>query len=198
MFGKLMFGNLGKVLMTLLVIGVSGSTVSYGTFATFTAQTTNPSNTFATGTLVLTTSSPAAAIMTISALKPGDSIARPLTLSNTGSINSTYTLTTTAPTSTLLDTDTTNGLKLEITRCTTGAWSGGPPSYTCTGGGSAVVLGPVSIIQAAQAIGSLNASSSDNLLVKISLPSGAGNTFQNLSSTILFTWDATQVAGAAQ
>jgi hypothetical protein len=51
--GRIFTSNLGKVLATLLIIGVAGSTVSYGTFASFTAQTTNAGNTFSTGTLVL-------------------------------------------------------------------------------------------------------------------------------------------------
>ena len=54
MFGRVLTSNLGRVLGTLLIIGVAGSTVSYGTFATFTAQTTNAGNTFSTGTLALT------------------------------------------------------------------------------------------------------------------------------------------------
>jgi hypothetical protein len=54
MLGKLVSGSLGKVLTTMLVIGIAGSTVSYGTFATFTAQTTNPGNTFASGTMTMT------------------------------------------------------------------------------------------------------------------------------------------------
>ncbi len=53
MLGRVFSSNLGKVLVTLLVIGVAGSTVSYGTFASFTAQTSNSGNTFSTGTLVL-------------------------------------------------------------------------------------------------------------------------------------------------
>lgn len=41
-----------KVLITLLVVGAL-ATVGVGTYATFTAQTTNASNTFQTGTIVL-------------------------------------------------------------------------------------------------------------------------------------------------
>jgi hypothetical protein len=53
MFGRVLTSNLGRVLGTLLVIGVAGSTVTYGTFANFTAQTSNTGNTFSTGTLAL-------------------------------------------------------------------------------------------------------------------------------------------------
>ena len=54
MLGRAISANLSKVLGTLLVVGIAGSTVSYGTFATFTAQTSNAGNTFSTGSLILT------------------------------------------------------------------------------------------------------------------------------------------------
>src|SRR3954468_19841951 len=41
-----------KVLLSLGVVAGIGALAGAGTFATFTAQTTNPSNTFANGTLV--------------------------------------------------------------------------------------------------------------------------------------------------
>src|SRR5690348_8569740 len=42
-----------KVCLTVMGVGVVSSLVSVGTFATFTATTTNPSNSFAAGTLTL-------------------------------------------------------------------------------------------------------------------------------------------------
>ena len=42
-----------KVLLSMGVVAGIGALAGAGTFATFTAQTTNPSNTFANGTLVL-------------------------------------------------------------------------------------------------------------------------------------------------
>src|SRR2546427_8136255 len=42
-----------KLLLSVLVVGAVTSVVSVGTFATFSAETTNPTNTFATGALVL-------------------------------------------------------------------------------------------------------------------------------------------------
>ena len=45
-----------KVCLTVMGVGVVSSLVSVGTFATFTATTTNPGNTFAAGTLQITTS----------------------------------------------------------------------------------------------------------------------------------------------
>ena len=42
-----------KVLLSMAVVAVVGALAGAGTFATFTAQTSNPTNTFANGTLVL-------------------------------------------------------------------------------------------------------------------------------------------------
>ena len=45
--------TLRKILLTLMVVGAVGSTVSAGTFASFTSRTTNTASTFSAGTLVL-------------------------------------------------------------------------------------------------------------------------------------------------
>jgi hypothetical protein len=43
-----------KILLGLLLLGVTGTAIGAGTFASFSASTTNQTSTFATGTLVLT------------------------------------------------------------------------------------------------------------------------------------------------
>jgi hypothetical protein len=42
-----------KILRSLLIIGLATAFINMGAFSTFTAQTSNPNNTFSTGTLVL-------------------------------------------------------------------------------------------------------------------------------------------------
>jgi hypothetical protein len=95
-----------KVLLSLGVVAGIGALAGAGTFATFTAQTTNPGNTFANGTLVLsnTVNSGSACLSTgggntdvnangscdvafdLSVQKPGDSDTEDLTLQNVGSL----------------------------------------------------------------------------------------------------------------
>lgn len=95
-----------KILVSLLGLGVVGSLVGMGTFASFTAQTTNPSNTFATGTLVLSNQKNAATaclstaggttdsnangacdtLFTLATKKPTDSSTVNLTLKNEGTL----------------------------------------------------------------------------------------------------------------
>src|SRR5581483_4252601 len=47
-------GVFKKVCLTVMGVGVVGSLVSVGTFATFTATTVNPGNSFSAGTLLIT------------------------------------------------------------------------------------------------------------------------------------------------
>ena len=95
-----------KVLLSMGVVAGIGVLAGAGTFATFTAQTTNPNNIFADGTLVLsnTVNSGSACLSTgggntdtnangscsvafnLSVQKPGDSDTENLTLKNVGSL----------------------------------------------------------------------------------------------------------------
>jgi hypothetical protein len=96
-----------KLLLTLMILGAITSTVSAGTFASFNASTTNPTSTFATGSLVLSnqkstntaclstaggstntnTNAGCDQLFSLSVQKPGDSAFVDLTLKNEGSIN---------------------------------------------------------------------------------------------------------------
>jgi hypothetical protein len=95
-----------KVLLSMGVVAGIGALAGAGTFATFTAQTTNPTNTFANGTLVLsnTVGAGSACLSTaggntdtnangscdtalnLSVRAPGDSGTAQLTLENKGSL----------------------------------------------------------------------------------------------------------------
>jgi len=95
-----------KVLLSLGVVAGIGALAGTGTFATFTAQTTNPTNTFADGTLVLsnTVNTGSACLSTnagdpslndngscdvafdLSVRKPGDSDTADITLQDVGSL----------------------------------------------------------------------------------------------------------------
>ena len=95
-----------KVLFSMGVVAGIGALAGAGTFATFTAQTTNPSNTFANGTLVLSNKVDAGTAclstgggntdsnanggcdtaFTLAVKAPGDSSTADLTLQNMGSL----------------------------------------------------------------------------------------------------------------
>jgi len=139
-----------KILLSLLVLGAVTSAISAGTFASFTATTSNPGNTFATGTLTMDTDHSAASFLALSGMVPGDSVAGLLAIQSTGSEDMTYALTTDVTATTagavppasnlnVLSSDTTNGLQLYIQRCSQ-AWTGSGASATC-GGTAADVVG---------------------------------------------------------
>ena len=187
----------GLVAATLLTIGV-------GAYATFTS-TTSATPTIASGTVTLAAISPSAVNNRLSVgatnIAAGDTIQRAVDVINTGTLAlSTVTMNTSATVSSLLDTDTTNGLQVVIDKCSVAWTEAGPPfTYTC-GGTTTSVLASVPVIGSNVALSNINvAASTDNFLrVTMTLPSTAGNTFQGLSSTLSFGFTATQRAAAAQ
>jgi spore coat-associated protein N len=191
------------VLGSVAAVGAAASIAGLGTFGTFTS-TTSAALPATSGTVVIAlgAAGTAANRLTVAAsgLVPGDSVQRAAQLSNTGNQNlASITLTTTASPSSLLDTDTSNGLQLLIQACTV-AWTeaGVAPAYTYTCGGStSTVLASRPVIGASLALSNLTATTAagtDNLLATLTFPSAAGNTLQAQSSTITFTFTGTQRA----
>lgn len=203
-----------KLLLSLAALGTAGAIAGLGTFATFTS-TTSASQRVTAGTvsIALGTGGTAANRLTIAAtgIVPGDTISRAVdvTSSSTEGLGS-VALTTTATVSSLLDTDTTNGLRLTVQRCPT-SWTestANAPAYTYSCTGSSYVLGTsgtsggLQAIQTAAVLPGLAAlttgSSVDHLLVSLYLPTSAPNTMQGATSTIQYSFTGTQRAGAAR
>lgn len=192
-----------KVAASFAVVGVASAVAGLGTFATFTSST-SASNTVATGTVVIALGSTGAATnrlnVNASDVAAGDTMQRSFDLTNSGSIDlSGITLTTSASPSSLLDTDATDGLQMVIDSCSVDWTESGsaPYTYTC-GGTTATVLASRAVIGSALTLSNLTtttAGNTDHLRLTLTLPSGAGNTFQNLSSTITYAFTGTQRAG---
>jgi spore coat-associated protein N len=192
-----------KLLVSLAVLAAAASVAGLGTFATFTSST-SATHTVSSGTLTIAlgASGPANRLsVNATAVAPGDTMQRAFDLQNSGSIDLTAapTLTTTASPSSLLDTDATNGLQMVIDKCSVAWTESGPPyTYTCSGTttsvlasraviGSAISLSNISDLVSAGA-------GPDHLRLTLTLPSSAGNTFQNLTSTLTYQFNATQRA----
>lgn len=199
-----------KLLATLAVVGAAASVAGLGTFATFTSSATVDQAAINTGSVSIAVGSVGPAnrlTLGASGLLPGDTMQRAVDLTNTGGAGSddlaSASLTTTASPSSLLDTDTTNGLQMAIDSCSQ-PWteSGTAPAYTYTCGGTTKsVLGSTPVIGSDMALSnlaSLAAGSTDHLRVTLSLPSTADNTFQGLSSAITYTFTGTQRAGTSK
>lgn len=195
-----------RVLMSLGVVGSAAAVAGLGTFGTFTS-TTSASQSVASGTVTIALGSTGASTnrLTVNAsgIVPGDTMQRSFDLSNTGSQDlASISLTSTATTSSLLDTDGTNGLQMVIERCSV-AWteSGTSPAFTYTcGGTTSTVIASRAVIGSSVAmsnLGSLTAGATDYLRLTLSFPSGAGNTLQGLSSTVQYAFTGTQRAASA-
>ena len=194
-----------KVLLSISLVTVAAALVGMGAFAVFTNSAT-VSQTDSSGTVTLAPISVNGTNNRLSVgasnLAAGDTIQRSVDVKNTGSLTlANVTLTTTATTSSLLDTDTTNGLQMVIDKCSV-AWTetGGPPyTYTC-GGTTTSVLASAPVIGTNLALSNITLTAgTDNFLrVTLTLPSAAPNTLQGQSSVIQYAFTATQRAGAPQ
>jgi spore coat-associated protein N len=188
-----------KLLLTIAVLGAAASIAGLGTFATFTSST-SASHTVSSGTVTIALGATGASTNRLNvdatAIAPGDTIQRSVDLIDQGTINlASVTLTTSATTSSVLDTDATNGLQMVIDKCSQAWTEAGPPyTYTC-GGSTSTVLSSRAVIQTGVTLSnlsSLTAGNTDHLRVTLTFPSGAGNSFQSKSSTIQYTFTGTQ------
>ncbi|HEY3573451.1 MAG TPA: TasA family protein [Arthrobacter sp.] len=194
----------GKVVASLALVGTAAAAAGLGTYGAFTSST-NASTDVASGTVAIALGSSGAAnrlSVAATGLVPGDTVQRAVTLSNAAGNQalSSIKLTTTAPTSSVLNTDAALGLQLTIDNCSV-PWTeaGAAPAYTYTCSGTTTsVLASRPVIGADLALTNLTsvaANKTDNLRVTLSLPSGADNTFQAKSSTIDLAFTGTQRSG---
>ena len=171
-------------LSALVLIGVTsvGSTT-----ATFTATTTSPDNTFQTASLLISNDKPNAGdLVNVTNLVPGDTAQRVVKITNGGNTGFTYAGSVSATANTLLWTDAANGLQATVYRCN-----------NCTTPANVVYSGALKNLSI-PASGTVAAAGSDWLTFVFSLPTSAGNTFQNLAQDFTVNYTATQLAGAAR
>src|SRR5204863_3025232 len=169
--------------------GATASIAGLGTFATFTSST-SASHTVSSGTVTIALGATGGSTNRLNvdatAIAPGDTIQRSVDLINQGTLDlASLALTTQATTSSLLDTDTTNGLQMVIDKCSAAWTEAGPPyTYTC-GGSTSTVLASRAVIGSSLSLSNLSsttAGATDHLRVTLTLPGAAPNTLQNQSS----------------
>jgi len=194
-----------KILLSMAAVGSAAAIAGLGTFATF-SSTTNATQTATAGEVVIRLGDGVTEANTFDVdsgtLVPGDTISRVVDLiseSTEGDLGDLTLSTTVVGSSSLLDSDASNGLQMVIQDCSV-PWveSGTSPALTYTCAGPAVtsaVLGSRQVLGSGLALANLTTETSpgtDHLLLTLTLPSGAGNTFQALTSTIRYTFDADQ------
>jgi predicted ribosomally synthesized peptide with SipW-like signal peptide len=189
-----------RILLAVFAVGLLAGLVGVLTFAFFTDTATNPTNVFSTGKVDISNSQEGTAIVAATGMAPGDKVTQPLTVSNIGSLQLHYYVTSMA--------DNTDGkalrAQLDLTIKTGVA--------TCTNAGfglsGTVIYGPgdLGADPAITVIGNplpgwqtgdrvLNASpASEVLCFQVELPSSTGNTYQDATTTAEFTFYAEQRA----
>jgi predicted ribosomally synthesized peptide with SipW-like signal peptide len=192
-----------KILLSVGALGAAASIAGLGTFATFTS-TTSASQTVTSGTVTIALGSTGASTnrLTVNAsnIVPGDTMQRSFDLTNSGSDDlASITLTTSATASSALDTDATNGLQMTIDKCSI-AWVelGTSPAFTYTcAGTTSTVLASRAVIGSNISLSNLGATTqgaTDHMRLTLTLPSGATNTLQGLTSTVSYAFTGTQRA----
>ena len=178
------------LLAVLTVSLLAGSALAVGgSLALFTSTPVLGGNAFTTGTVILGLN-PATALLTSANMMPGDALAGSLVVSNTGTGQLRYAMTSA---STNAD---AKGLMNQITLTvktlgTSCAVFDGTNVYT--GALSAAAFGNGA--QGAQAGDrTLNAAATETLCFQASLPLATANTFQGATTTTTFTFSAEQTA----
>jgi spore coat-associated protein N len=223
-----------KIVLSIALLAAAAAALIGGAFATFTNTATAGPQTISSGSVKFATGPTNDAGTGATNIVAGDSISREVDLNSTGATIALkeITLKFSASTSSLLDTDPTNGLQVSIQACSE-AWKrtvvGSPPpafEYTCTPGATVVKVNgaataSVSSLESTPAaltpLNSLATGGKDFLVFKLELPAAApgdlskiaacsgtsGGTastedLQGCTSTLLYTFQAAQRAGAPQ
>jgi len=178
-----MEGSRRLVIVALVALLFIGVTVDADrSAASFTASTDTPGNQFTTAHLALSNDkSTAGALVTVTKLVPGDTMARTVTLTNTGDVGFTYVFSASQTANTVLWSDATNGLQVTATRGATTVYTGALRNMV-----NVAVATPIA------------AGATDTISYVFTLPVSAGNAFQQLSQDLDITYTATQLAGAAR
>jgi predicted ribosomally synthesized peptide with SipW-like signal peptide len=185
-----------KVVVSMLILGVVLAVALIGAIALFTDQEENPDNAFTTGTVDLAIV-PATAMFTVLNMAPGDVTYKGIELTNSGSLELRYAMTTTADGNSTLDGQLTLTIDVVDDDGVDNTW------YTADDVvGEANIYGPDGALSSAfignPAPGNqtghriLIADGNERLRFKVTLPLDTGDTFQNTTCTVDFVFDAEQ------
>jgi hypothetical protein len=182
-----------KLALTVVILALLVGVLTLSALAVFTDSQAVTANTFSTGTIDISTS-PTTALVTYSSMLPGDQVTAPITVSNAGTGDLRYAVTSTT-TEAVLAAQLDLTIKSGVTTCSNAGFTvDGTVVYAAgdlgSTGGMNLIGDPSQGAQAGDR--SLAASASEVLCFNVSLPLSSGNTFQNLTTTATFTFQAEQ------
>jgi hypothetical protein len=183
---------LRRTLVGLVAIGVLGSFMGMGGFSLFTATTDNDNNAFTSGSVEISTS-PATAFLHMSNMAPGDQVTAPITVSNDGSLDLRYAVTSTTTEDTLAA-QLKLTIKSGVTTCTNADFGGSGtvlygPEILGTMSGTEVIGDPAPGFQSGDR--PLDVDGSEDLCFSVTLRSDAIGPM-SAATTATFTFDAEQ------
>jgi len=180
-------------LVVLLVVGVVAASLGVASNAIWTDSEDVDANVFSTGTLDIGTS-PTTALVTFSDMAPGDEVTAEITVSNAGSLDLRYAVTSTTTEDTLAaQLDLT--IKSGVTTCTNAGFdTDGTVVYATGDLGSTTGIDVIGDPTQGDDTGdrTLAATANEDLCFNVELPSSTGDSFQGLTSTATFTFAAEQ------
>ncbi len=187
-------GNGTRILASLAVLIFAGGLFTVASLALFTDTENVTGNAFSAGTVDLV-ATPATTVVTMAAMAPGDQVTAPLTVTNSGSLEFRYAVTSTT-TEDVLASELVLTVKSGVLTCDDANWAAtGTVLYSGVLGSMAT-----SVIFGSNAQGAdpgdrvLAAGTNEVLCFNVTLPLAATNAAQGLSSTATFTFDAEQTA----
>lgn len=187
-------GTASRLLASLAVLALAGGVFTVSSLALFTDSEDVTGNAFATGTVDLT-AAPATAVVTASNMAPGDQVTSSLDVTNSGTLELRYSMSS-STTEDLLAGTLVLTVKSGVTTCDTANWTAdGTVLYSGALGSTAGVATLGDVTQGAQAGDRvLAAGASEPLCFNVTLPLSAGSAIEGQSSTATFTFDAEQTA----
>ena len=187
-----------RIAGSIAIAATAAAVAGLGTFGSFTSSTSPTPVAVQDGTVSidLTAGDGTASVPLSFAVSPGSSATRTIDLVNDGSAGLTsVTLATVATTSSILDSDPTNGLQMSVDSCSV-AWAS---DGTYAGAQRTVpASGPAFRTATLAHPFALTADTTDHLAVTLALPSTAGDAFQQQSSALRLTFTAVQRDGGSR
>lgn len=181
-----------RLMLSLGILGIAGGIAGLGTWAQFTDSTT-AQHSVSTGTVdinITGTGTDNTFSEASTLVAAGDTIQRAVVLSVAGTLDlSGIDFSSSASTSSALDTDGTDGLQLQVDRCSVAWTAGGAPNartYTC-GGTTSSVLASGPVIRSSTTLSNLNIAggATNYLRFTWTLPSAATNATHGGKSSVI-------------
>ena len=167
-----------QILLSLVIIGLLASTVTASAVALWTDTESSSANVFTTGTLDIALTDGTPLPFNVTGMAPGDNVTGTLVVTNSGSLQLRYAMTTTGDGASILDEQLDCVIMEGVTTLYSGKLS------------SAVIGNPAQGAQAGDR--TLNSGNNETLTFTVSLPIDTDNTYQGLNCSVDFVFAAEQ------